>query len=87
MLLFNFVNYVFLLLCLCILIVLYVLFCVFCFIAYCLCVNVYLQLPPSVNPNAVSKIYQYQMPAHSTRIDERPILYVYPTSVPGYSQP
>ena len=32
MLLFNFVNYVFLLLCLCILIVMYVLFYVFCFI-------------------------------------------------------
>jgi hypothetical protein len=32
MLLFNFVNYVFLLLCLCVLIVIYVLFCVFCFI-------------------------------------------------------
>jgi len=32
MLLFNFVNYVFLLLCLCILIVMYVPFCVFCFI-------------------------------------------------------
>jgi hypothetical protein len=32
MLLFNFVNYVFLLLCLCICIVMYVLFCVFCFI-------------------------------------------------------
>ena len=31
MLLFNFVNYVFLLLCLCILIVIYVLFCIFCF--------------------------------------------------------
>jgi hypothetical protein len=31
-LLFSFVNYVFLLLCLCILIVMYVLFCVFCFI-------------------------------------------------------
>jgi len=32
MLLFNFVNYVFLLLCLCILIVMYVLLCLFCFI-------------------------------------------------------
>jgi len=32
MLLFNFVNYVFLLLCLCILIVMHILFCVFCFI-------------------------------------------------------
>jgi len=31
MILFNFVNYVFLLLCLCILIVKYVLFCIFCF--------------------------------------------------------
>ena len=31
MLLFNFVNYVFLFLCLCILIVMYVLFCIFCF--------------------------------------------------------
>jgi hypothetical protein len=37
MLLFNFVNYVFLLLCLCILIFMYVLFCVFCFIVF-LCV-------------------------------------------------
>ena len=34
MLLFNFVNYVFLLLCLCILIVMYVVFCVFCFIVF-----------------------------------------------------
>ena len=32
MVLFNFVNYIFLLLCLCILIVMYILFCVFCFI-------------------------------------------------------
>ena len=32
MLLFNLVNYAFLLLCLCILIVMYVLFCIFCFI-------------------------------------------------------
>jgi hypothetical protein len=44
-LLFNFVNYVFLLLCLCILIVMYVLFCIFSFHCvgsmYCLHVNVY----------------------------------------------
>jgi len=47
MLLFNFVNYAFLLLCLCILIVMYVLFCVFCFIVLfcvlfvCKCVMYY----------------------------------------------
>ena len=45
MLLFNFVNYVFLFLCLCILIVMNVPFCVFCFIVLfcvlCVCVNVY----------------------------------------------
>ena len=58
-----------------------------CCSVYCLCVNVYLKLPPSVNPTAVSKIYQHQKPAHSTRVDERPILYVYPTGVLGYSQP
>jgi len=45
MLLFNLVNYVFLLLCLCIPFVVYVLFCIFyfslCFCVYCLCENVY----------------------------------------------
>jgi len=42
--LFNFVNYVFLLLCLCILIVMHVPFLYsvsLCFFVYCLCVNVY----------------------------------------------
>ena len=60
MLLFNFVNYVFLLLCLCILIVMYVLVCMsvsLCCSMYCLCVNEYclVLLPPSVNPIAVNK--------------------------------
>jgi len=56
MLLFNFVNYVFLLLCLCILIVMYVLFCAFCFIVlfHVLFVCTVL-LPPGVNPIAVNK--------------------------------
>jgi hypothetical protein len=49
MLLFNFVDYVFLFLCLCILIVMYVPFCVFCFIVLfcvlfvCKCVVYYCQ--------------------------------------------
>ena len=49
MLLFNFVNYVFLFLCLCILIIIYVLFCIFCFIVLfyvlfvCKCVLYYCQ--------------------------------------------
>ena len=53
-LLYNFVNYVFLLLCLCILIVMYVLFCIFCFICcsvYCLCVNVYCNTATGCQPN------------------------------------
>ena len=58
MLLFNFVNYVFLLLCLCIRIVTYVLFRIFCFIVLflvlfvCKCV---ILLPPDVNPIAFNK--------------------------------
>ena len=64
--LFNSVIYVSLLLCLCIrilclciFIVIYVLysFSLCCFV-YCSCVNVYLQLPPGLNPTAV-RIYQY----------------------------
>ena len=31
-----------------------------CCFVYCLCVNVYLQLPPGLNPIAFNKIYQYQ---------------------------
>ena len=60
-LLFNFVNYVFLLLCLCILIVVYVLFCilVFCFqcvVVCAVCVPMCsVLLPPSVDPIAVNK--------------------------------
>jgi hypothetical protein len=57
MLTFNCVNYVFLLLCLCILL------CIFrprysvsfCRSVYCLRVNVYLLLPPGVNPTAFNK--------------------------------
>ena len=51
--LFNFLNYVFLLLCFCILIVMYVLFCVFCFIVL-FCV-LFVCLPPGVNPITVNK--------------------------------
>jgi len=29
-----------------------------CYFVYCLCVNVYLQLPPGLNPIAVNKIYE-----------------------------
>ena len=63
--LFNSVIYVSLLSCLCILIarlcifiVIHVLYSVsLCFFVYCLCVNVYLQLPPGLNPVAVNKKY------------------------------
>ena len=57
MLLFYFVDYVFLL-CLCILIVMYVLLYVLfslCRSVYCLCVNVRCTLPPGVNLIAVNK--------------------------------
>jgi len=65
-LLFNSVIYVSLLFCLCILIVcvcifivMYVLYFVsLCCFVCCLFVNVYLQLPPGLNPTAVNKIYQ-----------------------------
>ena len=56
-LLFNFVNYVFLLLCLCPLIVMYVLICIFCFhcVVQCVCVSICtVLLPPGVNPIAVN---------------------------------
>jgi hypothetical protein len=71
MLLFNFVDYVFLLLCLCILIVMYVPFCVLCFIVLfcvlfvCKCVQVLLQ--PGVNPIAFNKyIYIYIFLSNAT---------------------
>jgi len=65
--LFNFVIYISLLLCLCIIIVRLCIFIVMhvlysvslCCSVHCLCVNVYLQLPPVLNPIAVNKIYQY----------------------------
>ena len=56
MLLFSFVNYVFL--CLCIIIVMYVLFWVFCFIVlFCVLFvcNCTVLLPPGVNPTVVNK--------------------------------
>ena len=65
--LFNSVIYVSLLLCLCILIVflcIFIVMCVlysassYCFVC-CLCVNVYLQLPPGLNPIGGKKIYHY----------------------------
>ena len=62
----NSVIFVSLLLCLCIIIVrlyifiaMYVLYSVSLCFVYCLCVNVYFQLPPGLNPIAVNKIYQY----------------------------
>jgi hypothetical protein len=53
MLLFNFVNYIFLLLCVCILIFTYVLFCVLfhCVVLCIVCVSMYtVLLPPGVSP-------------------------------------
>ena len=44
-------------LCLCIFIVMYVLYSVsLCSFVNCLCVNMYLQLPPGINPTAVNEI-------------------------------
>jgi hypothetical protein len=69
MLLFNFVNYVFLLLCLCILIVMYVLLCAFCFIVlfcvlflckcvlYCHRVATQMQLTNYINISIKSKLF------------------------------
>ena len=60
MLLFHFVNYVFLLLCLSVLIVMYVLFCIFCFhivVMYCFCVNAYCTTATGCQPNCSLKIY------------------------------
>ena len=55
-LLFNYVIYVSLFLCLYIFIFMYVSYSVsLCCFVYCLCVNVYLQLPPVLNPIAVNK--------------------------------
>jgi len=49
-------------LCLCILIVMFVLYSVsLCCLVYCLCVNVYIQLPPGLNPTAVNKIYKFYL--------------------------
>jgi hypothetical protein len=70
MLLFNFVNYVFLFLCLCIIIVMYVLLCVFCFIVLfcvpfvCKCVLYYCHRVS--NPIAVNKyIVSYIISSHT----------------------
>jgi len=65
-LLFNSVIYVPLLFCLCILTVslyIFIVTCVLysvslCCFVYCLCVNVYLKLPPGVNPVTINKIHQ-----------------------------
>jgi hypothetical protein len=62
MLLFNYVNYIFLLLRLCILIVMYVMFCVFSFIVLfcvCLCVNVQYATVIGCQPNCSEQIYLY----------------------------
>ena len=75
MLLFNFVNYVFLLLCLCILIVMYVLFCSvysvslccsvysvsLCCSVYCLCVTLYCTTATGCQPNCSLQIYHIQL--------------------------
>ena len=64
MILFNFVNYVFLLWCLCILIFMYLLFCIFCFtVLFCVLFVCTILLPPGVNPIAVNKyiIISYQI--------------------------
>ena len=76
MLLFNFVNCVFLLLCLCILIFMYVLFCIYSFNCVVLCIVCVkmcsVLLPSGVNPIAVNKyIIEYSEKCYGTVLRRR----------------